>query len=44
MNQKPCGIVKRGNNDAYLKGELLEMVFEKIDNGEIDLSKYKAKK
>jgi len=44
MVQKPCGIVKRGNNDAYLKDELLEMVFEKIDKGEIDLSRYKARK
>ena len=44
MTQKPCGIVKRVNNDAYLKGELLDMVFQKIDNGEIDLTKSKVRK
>ena len=44
MDQKPCGIVKRGNNDAYLKGELLDMVFQKIDKGEIDLSRSKVRK
>jgi SNF2 family DNA or RNA helicase len=44
MYDKPCGIVKRVNNDAYLKGELLDMVFKKIDKGEIDLMRSKARK
>jgi superfamily II DNA or RNA helicase len=42
---KLCGVPKRTNTDAYLKSELIEMVFEKMENGKFkNLSKSDVRK